>query len=70
MDIADRAQEISNKQIQNYLNTVRVENNKTGTEYCIDCDEKIPDARKNIYPSCCRCVKCQEDYESSLKRYM
>jgi len=29
-----------------------------GAEFCIDCDEEIPDARRKAYPSAVCCVEC------------
>ncbi|HAR04286.1 MAG TPA: TraR/DksA family transcriptional regulator [Pseudomonas sp.] len=29
-----------------------------GAEFCIDCDEEIPDARRKAYPSAACCVDC------------
>lgn len=34
-----------------------------GTEFCVDCDERIPDKRRDAQPGCCRCVKCQSALE-------
>jgi phage/conjugal plasmid C-4 type zinc finger TraR family protein len=34
-----------------------------GTTHCVDCGEKIPEARKAAYPPCIRCAECQEDWE-------
>lgn len=30
-----------------------------GAEFCIDCDEEIPAARRKAYPSAVCCVECQ-----------
>ncbi|MCW8159004.1 TraR/DksA family transcriptional regulator [Stutzerimonas stutzeri] len=30
-----------------------------GAEFCADCDEPIPDARRKAYPSAVCCVECQ-----------
>ncbi len=31
--------------------------------YCVDCDTKIPEKRKQAIPNAIRCVKCQEIYD-------
>lgn len=31
--------------------------------YCIDCECKIPERRKQVLPKAIRCVKCQELYD-------
>jgi len=35
-----------------------------GAEFCIDCDEEIPDARRKAYPSAVCCVECQSIREA------
>jgi len=32
---------------------------------CIDCEEEIPEARREAVPGCTRCVECQEGAERS-----
>jgi phage/conjugal plasmid C-4 type zinc finger TraR family protein len=36
---------------------------------CIDCDDKIPAARRNAIIGCKRCVSCQTDFEQRARRY-
>ncbi|MCK9519386.1 MAG: TraR/DksA C4-type zinc finger protein [Dehalococcoidia bacterium] len=31
--------------------------------FCMDCDERIPERRRQAYPGTQRCVSCQEDAE-------
>jgi len=31
--------------------------------YCVDCDVKIPERRKQVLPKAIRCVRCQEIYD-------
>lgn len=35
-----------------------------GAEFCADCGEEIPDARRKAYPSAVCCVECQGIRES------
>ena len=35
----------------------------TGSEFCVDCDDPIPEARRRAVPSADRCVSCQEGRE-------
>lgn len=30
---------------------------------CINCEEEIPEDRRQAVPGCLRCVRCQEEYE-------
>lgn len=34
-----------------------------GKSKCEDCDNPIPLARRQAYPSCTRCVSCQSEHE-------
>ena len=36
--------------------------------YCIDCDDPIPEARRQAYQGCQRCVQCEEDFWIEAKR--
>lgn len=36
---------------------------------CIDCDDKIPAARRNAIIGCKRCVSCQTDFEQRARCY-
>jgi len=31
--------------------------------HCEECEEPIPEARRQAVPGCTRCVSCQEDHE-------
>ena len=31
--------------------------------YCVDCEVKIPDRRKQVLPKAIRCVRCQEIHD-------
>jgi len=37
-------------------------------EFCIDCEEEIPQARRRAAPGCLRCVGCAEEYEREGKK--
>lgn len=30
---------------------------------CVDCDQPIPEARRQAAPGCTRCIACQSDHE-------
>jgi phage/conjugal plasmid C-4 type zinc finger TraR family protein len=32
--------------------------------HCVDCEEKIPEARRVAVPGCKRCIDCQTDLEN------
>ncbi|MBL8396138.1 MAG: TraR/DksA family transcriptional regulator [Candidatus Accumulibacter sp.] len=37
------------------------------SETCVDCGERIPEARRAIYPGVKRCVYCQRDRERTAR---
>ncbi len=64
MDEIDQAQE-ANEQFQ--ADALRVHWRRQplgmGLEFCEDCGEAIPEARRRAMPSCTRCVACQGEHE-------
>jgi phage/conjugal plasmid C-4 type zinc finger TraR family protein len=39
-----------------------------GTDYCIECEEPIPEARKRAVPGARLCVSCQSELDRKNKR--
>ncbi|MDE5833563.1 MAG: DksA/TraR family C4-type zinc finger protein [Desulfovibrio sp.] len=39
-----------------------------GSEYCDECGEKIPEARRKALPGARLCVACQEEADKSAQR--
>ncbi len=56
--VDDRLRAIHLKEIQKKLYM-----EEEGSEYCVDCEEIIPAARRSAMPGCVRCVECQEMFE-------
>ena len=42
---------------------VQAQMSGVGKKICEDCDEPIPQARREAYPSCTKCVGCQQESE-------
>lgn len=42
---------------------------KESLEFCLDCDEEIPLARRNALQGVCYCVKCQSKHETKQTSY-
>lgn len=38
-------------------------------EFCVDCNEIIPEKRRQMISGCKRCASCQELLERSIKHY-
>ncbi|WP_429035483.1 TraR/DksA C4-type zinc finger protein [Aeromonas media] len=56
-DELDRLADISEQQIAARVHAARISG--TGPHYCIDCDEPIPQARREAIRGCERCTDCQ-----------
>ena len=59
-DIADIAQvEIDRENERAVINNKNLLQD-SGIIYCLDCEEKIPEARKKAMPSAKRCIECED----------
>ncbi|MDX7596219.1 TraR/DksA C4-type zinc finger protein [Aeromonas caviae] len=56
-DELERLADISEQQIAARVHAARISG--TGPHYCIDCDEPIPQARREAIRGCERCTDCQ-----------
>lgn len=56
-DELERLANISEQQIAARVHAAR--SSGTGPHYCIDCDEPIPQARREAIRGCERCTDCQ-----------
>lgn len=66
MDDIDRAQVSSDLFLATALKKARgLPPGALSPEMCIDCGERIPEARRLAVPGCCRCIDCQEEFEWS-----
>lgn len=65
MDIVDQAQIVSEETLNRLLSKIKKDKEMKGTDYCIDCGEKIPKKRKQAMPNCQRCIACQEETEKA-----
>ena len=63
MDQLDDASEITMKYTNGAIAKASAALMGEGSEECEDCGEDIPKARKDAYPSCTRCVSCQDVFE-------
>ncbi len=63
-DVTDRASGLEEADRIGGVALVRERLQGQGAEFCIDCDEPIPDARRKAYPSAVCCVECQSIREA------
>jgi len=66
VDECDRASEAETKFREQALRAARPCGGSVscGAATCIDCGEKIPEARRKAVPGCIRCAPCQEEFEN------
>lgn len=58
-DVTDRATGLEEADRIGGVAMVQARLQGQGAEFCIDCDEEIPAARRKAYPSAVCCVECQ-----------
>ena len=58
-------EQMTTRGINNVLNNLPKGNS---LEYCCDCDDEIPLARRNAYKGVTRCIHCQVEFEKRTKR--
>jgi phage/conjugal plasmid C-4 type zinc finger TraR family protein len=58
-DVTDRASGLEEADRIGGVAMVQARLQGQGAEFCIDCDEEIPAARRKAYPSAVCCVECQ-----------
>lgn len=64
-DIADIASEVIEHTIQNAIKSRQIPSGKS-LDYCEDCDEPIPEARKKI-GGITHCIECQSFNEAKKR---
>jgi len=57
-DVTDRATGLEEADRIGGVAMVQARLQGQGAEFCADCDEPIPDARRKAYPSAVCCVEC------------
>ncbi|MBZ6064698.1 TraR/DksA C4-type zinc finger protein [Aeromonas schubertii] len=60
-DELERLADISEQQLAARIHAARISG--TGPHYCIDCDDPIPQARREAIRGCERCADCQTIHE-------
>lgn len=68
MDIIDTAAEIEELQRNAALSAHRLNRNAVSATRCEECDEELPEARRNAYPGCTMCVSCLSELELRNKQ--
>ncbi len=68
-DIVDRAQEtVALDLAVSVVNARAAVADGPGREFCLNCEEPIPQARREAAPGCQLCIQCQRESEARGKR--
>lgn len=67
-EIIDQANELVELQRQAAIQTHRINRNAVSAEYCEECGEAIPTARRAAVPGCQTCAECQAVIELKRKQ--
>ncbi|HBT3253703.1 TPA: TraR/DksA family transcriptional regulator [Klebsiella aerogenes] len=67
-EIIDQANELAQQRIDMAIAAHRINHNAISAEYCVECGEPIPEARRQAYPGCTMCVSCLEESELRMKQ--
>lgn len=68
-DIADVANDLMLERIDHALAARKPAPVSASFEYCVDCDDAIPQARRLAARGCMRCAGCQQALEKKGARY-
>lgn len=69
MDVTDIASEQEELERERELAKIKAIQQQTGSEFCEDCGEIIPLARRQLAPWTTRCIHCQTSFEKKMKHY-
>lgn len=65
MDIVDRAKELEERHRQAALAARHHHKAGESRTHCLQCDEVIPEGRRQAVPGVTHCARCQNDRESN-----
>lgn len=67
-EIIDAASELEEMLREQAIAAHRIDRNAVSATHCIECDEAIPQARREAVPGCRTCASCQEEIELKNKQ--
>ncbi|TKV23518.1 TraR/DksA family transcriptional regulator [Citrobacter sp. wls613] len=66
-DIIDNASTLEDLQRDAALSMHRLNHSAVSATHCVECGDKLLDARRKAYPGCTMCVECQSNMELRKK---
>lgn len=67
-EIIDAASELEEMQREQAIAAHRIDRNAVSATHCVECDEAIPQARREAVPGCRTCSDCQQIIEIKNKQ--
>jgi phage/conjugal plasmid C-4 type zinc finger TraR family protein len=62
-DEVDHARGLEEMARRNAIKAAIAPLHRQGSEFCVDCGDRIQDARRQALPSADRCIDCQTNYD-------
>ncbi|MFH3099964.1 TraR/DksA family transcriptional regulator [Citrobacter freundii] len=66
-EIIDQASALEEMMRENAIQAHRLNHSAVSATHCVECGEKLLDARRKAYPGCTMCVDCQSNMELRKK---
>lgn len=67
-EIIDAASELEEMLREQAIAAHRIDHSAVSATHCVECDEAIPQARREAVPGCRTCASCQEEIELKNKQ--
>ena len=62
-EIIDQANELAERRLELTIQNMRINHAAVSATHCCDCEEEIPEQRREAVAGCQRCADCQEEEE-------
>ncbi|ENZ1941741.1 TraR/DksA family transcriptional regulator [Citrobacter portucalensis] len=66
-ELIDTANELIERNLAETIKAHRLNHSAVSATHCIECGDKLLDARRKAYPGCTMCVECQSNMELRKK---
>ncbi|MGO0169765.1 TraR/DksA family transcriptional regulator [Citrobacter freundii] len=67
-EIIDQASALEEMMRENAIQAHRLNHSAVSATHCVECGDKLLDARRKAYPGCTMCVSCQGEQEFRNKQ--
>lgn len=67
-EIIDQASALETMMREQAIQAHRINRDAVSAVKCVECGDKLPEARRKAYPGCTTCVSCQEEWEILIRQ--